>query len=109
MTLDAQAKKFKAAVKKALTDQGTYEPHDEHLTEMLAQCEGEIRALRTAIGDNWVLEAGGSRNQPVAHPLIKPLHEAEKHFISYARELKFTPATRGDTERKPASGGKFDL
>lgn len=103
--LDAAARKFKATVKKALEDQGTYQAHDESLVEMLAQCWAEVRALRRTIGGSFTVK--GSRGQEVAHPLIKPLHEAEKHFISYARELKFTPATR-DESKRPAKG-RLDL
>lgn len=103
--LDAKGKALWKSAQKALEDQGTWQPHDVTTLEMLVRCEAEVRALRKAIGGSFTVS--GSRGQDVAHPLIKPLHEAEKHFISYARELRFTPATRGDIERKPPTGGKF--
>lgn len=105
--LDAPSKALWKSAQKALEDQGTWQAHDTTTLTMMVRCHALVRALENEIADDWTVE--GSRGQRVANPLIKALQEAMKQFVALARELKFTPATRGDTERKPSSGGKFDL
>lgn len=105
--LDAQSRALWKSAQKALEDQGTWQAHDVTTLEMMVRSEAEIRALRGAIGKDFVVK--GSRGQDVAHPLIKALHEAEKFFIAYARELKYTPNSRGAEAGKPPPKGKLDL
>jgi phage terminase small subunit len=105
--LDTTSKALWKSAQKALEDQGTWRPHDVTLLELFVRSDAEIRSLRKAMGDTFT--SLGSRNQLAAHPLIKPLHEAERHFLDYARELKFTPRSRGDEAGKKPAKGKFDL
>ena len=104
--LDKQSKDLWRVAHATLDEAGTWRDSDAKLLEMMVRAEAEVRGLREAIGDSYV--AKGSREQDVAHPLIKPLHEAERHFLDYARELRFTPRTRGEEPAKPPKG-KLDV
>lgn len=105
--LDATSSALWKSAQKALGDQGTWRPHDVTTLEMLVRCEALCRALREAIGNDYVVE--GSRKQSVANPLIKELREAMKQFLSLATALKYTPHSRGDDAGQKPPRGKFDL
>ena len=105
--LDATSRALWISAQKALEDQGTWRDHDTTLLEILVNTRAEAAALRKVIDtDGWTV--AGSREQVVAHPLIKPLHEAEAHFLKVAAALKFTPQSRGEEAGKKPLSGKFD-
>ena len=105
--LDATSRALWISAQKALEDQGTWRDHDTTLLTLMVQAQAEVQALRAAIdADGWTVE--GSRKQVAAHPLIKPLHEAVKHFLSCASELKYTPRSRGEEAARQGPKGKLD-
>lgn len=108
---DDFSRKMKAAyskVRRQLTEQGTWKDMDAPTLALLIRSWDRAERVREELGDT--LTAEGSKEQVIAHPLLRVLRDAEQDAHRYATDLLLTPAARaGKNIKEPVKGGKLDL
>jgi P27 family predicted phage terminase small subunit len=99
---------------KDLEEQETWEPSDAPTLERYVRATERARLGRAGMVHNGEVKllAVGSTGQPVPHPNIKTVREAERDAHEYAKDLLLTPKAREQHEiaKKAAErGSKFGL
>lgn len=112
--LDAQSKVLWKKTIKDLEEQETWEASDAPTLERYVRATERARLGRAGmvVKGKVKLLAVGSQGQPVPHPNIKTVREAERDAHEYAKDLLLTPKAREQHEiakRAAERGSKFGL
>jgi P27 family predicted phage terminase small subunit len=90
--LDDDAQRLWVSTIAQLIRQGSWQPSDLPTCERYVRAVALARAARDAMAGS--LTAEGSPGQPVAHPSLKTLRDAELDAHRFAGDLLLTPASR---------------